>query len=161
MTRKLEELTPKEVLALAISIEQSNGKALHNFAEMFDGYDQEVSKNFEEMSVEEGHHEQLLLQKFKKLFKGPIPEITNFDVEEVVEAIDLDDSEHLIFDSLKAKQVYQLAYEAEKRARSFYEKAMKTVKNKELASLFKELAEMEGDHATWLEIKIKLENKIK
>jgi erythrin-vacuolar iron transport family protein len=155
MTRKLEDLSPKEMLALAISIEQSNQKTLHNFSEMFDGYDEEVSKNFEEMSVEEGHHEQLLLKKFKDMFKGPIPEITNFDVEEVVEAVDFDDSEHLIFDSLKAKQVYQLAYEAEKRARTFYEKAMKSVKNKEMASLFKELAAMEGDHAKWLENKIK------
>ena len=155
MTRKLEELSPKEMLALAISIEQSNQKALHNFSDMFNGYDDEVSKNFEEMSVEEGRHEQILLEKFKNMFKGPVPEISNFDVEEVVEAIDFDDSEHLIFDSLKAKQVYQLAYEAEKRAKAFYEKVMKTVKNKELAVLFKELAAMEGDHAKWLENKIK------
>ena len=155
MTRKLEDLSPKEMLALAISIEQSNQKALHNFSEMFNGYDDEVSKNFAEMSVEEGRHEQILLAKFKKMFKGPVPEISNFDVEEVVEAIDFDDSEHLIFDSLKAKQVYQLAYEAEKRAKAFYEKAMKSVKNKEMAVLFKELAAMEGDHAKWLENKIK------
>jgi rubrerythrin len=89
------------------------------------------------------------------MYKGPVPELTNFDVEEVVEAFDMDDSEHLIFDSLKAKQVYQLAYEAEKRAKSFYEKAMKTVKDKEIAALFKELAALEGDHAAWLEDKIK------
>jgi rubrerythrin len=155
MIRKLQDLSPKEMLALAISIEQSNQKALRNFSGMFDGYDSEVSRNFEEMAVEEGRHEDILQQKFEKKFKGPVPEITNFDVEEVVEAVDMDDSEHLIFDSLKARQVYQLAYEAEKRAKSFYEKAVKTVKDQELASLFKELAAMEGDHAAWLEKKIK------
>ncbi len=155
MKRKLQDLSPKEVLALAISIERSNQKALHNFSEMFDGYDDEVSRNFEEMSQEESSHEELLQSKFQKLFKGPVPEVDNFDVEEVVEAFDMDDSEHLIFDSLKAKQVYQLAYEAEKRAKSFYEKAMKTVNDKELASLFKDLAALEGDHASWLEKKIK------
>jgi erythrin-vacuolar iron transport family protein len=155
MKRKLQDLSPKEMLALAISIEQSNQKALHNFAEMFEGYDDEVSRNFEEMSVEETRHEEILQQKFRKMFKGPVPEITNFDIDEVIEAIDLEDSEVLIFDSLTAKQVYRLAYEAEKKARSFYERAVKTVQSKELAALFMELAAMEGDHAAWLEDKIK------
>lgn len=155
MTKKIQDLSPKEVLALAISIEQSNGKALHNFAEMFEGYDKKVSKLFEEMSVEENNHEKLLQQMFQQKFKGPVPTVDRFDIEEVVEAYDFDDSEHLIFDSLKAKQVYQLAYEAENRAKSFYEKAAKTVKDKELADLFKKLVSFESDHAAWLEDKRK------
>src|SRR5579859_7063230 len=159
MTRKLQDLSPKEVLSLAIYIEQSNQKALRNFSEMFDGYDDKVSKNFEEMAVEEGRHEEILQQKFKKMFKGSVPEVTNFEVDEVVEAFDMDDSEHLIFDSLKAKHVYQLAYEAEKRAKNFYEKAAQTVKDKEIAAKFKDLAALEGDHAAWLEDKIKEEKK--
>ncbi len=156
MTRKIQDLSPKEVLALAISIEQSNRKTLHNFSVMFEGYDKEVSKNFEEMSVEESRHEVLLQQLFNKKFGGRIPEISPFELEETVEAIDMDDSEHLIFDSLKAKQVYQLAWEAEKRASNFYEKAMKTVKDIELVKLFNTLADMEKDHASWLDKKLDL-----
>ncbi len=154
MKRKLQDLTPREMLALAVSIEQSNQMALHNFSGMFQGYDEMVSLNFEEMSLEENRHGQLLLQKYNKLFKEPLPEINAFDVEEVVEALDFDDSEHLIFDSLKAKKVYQLVYEAEKRAKNFYDNAARVVKNQELVTLFKELADIEGSHAAWLENKI-------
>lgn len=154
MTRKLEELSPKEILAVAISVEQNNQKTLRNFSEMFEGYDEEVSKNFEEMAKEEASHEEFLNQKFKKMFKGPVPAMTPHDVEEVIEAIDLDDSEFLIFDSLKARQVYQLAWETEKKAREFYEKASKTVKDHVLKNLFKELAEMEKEHAGWLDQKL-------
>jgi rubrerythrin len=156
MTKKIQDLTPKEVLALAISIEQSNSKALGNFSHMFEGYDDEVSRQFGEMAHEEDKHEFLLTQRFKKMFEGPVPVVSNFDVEEVVEAFDLDDSEHLIFDSLKVKKVYQLVLESEERAKSFYQKASKAMKDHVLKNLFQALAEMEGDHAEWLEIKLGL-----
>ena len=154
MTRRIEELEPKEVLALAISIEQANQKALRNFSEMFEGYDKEVSRNFEEMALEEGRHEEMLQQMFKKKYRGPAPQIDSFDIEGVVEAVDLEDSEFLIFDSFKAQQVYQASWVAEKRAREFYLKAMKSVKDVELAHLFNSLADMEEEHADWLEKKL-------
>lgn len=154
MTRKIEELAPKEVLALAISIEQANQKALRNFSEMFEGYDTEVSRNFEEMAVEEASHEEMLQQMFKKKYKGTAPKVDSFDIEGVVEAVDLDDSEFLIFDSFKAQQVYQTCWEAERRAKEFYLKAMKSVKDVELVKLFNRLAEMEEEHAGWLEKKL-------
>ena len=155
MKRKLQELSGQEVLALAISVEKSNQKALLNYSAMFDGYDHEVSLNFAELASEENHHEDLLLQQYKKTFKGTPPVMDPMDVEEVVEALDFDDSEHLIFDSLKAKKVFQLAYEAEVRAVNFYTQAQQIVKDKDLAALFKKLAAMEGDHAGWLEDKLK------
>ena len=154
MTRKIEELEPKEVLALAISIEQANQKALRNFSEMFDGYDAEVSRNFEEMALEEARHEEMLQQMFKKKYKGPVPAMDSFAIEGVVEAVDLDDSEFLIFDSFKAQQVYQACWGAERRARDFYLKAMKSVKDVEMANLFHDLAEMEEEHSDWLEKKL-------
>ena len=155
MTRKIQDLSPKEVLALAVAIERSNAKALHNFAQMFEGYDKKVSELFEEMSVEELSHEKILLQLFQDRFKEPVPVLDRFDVEDVVEAYDLDDSEHLIFDSLKAKQVYQLAYEAENRAKTFYQRAMLSVQDKDLAETFRKLASLETEHAAWLEEKRK------
>ncbi len=155
MKRKLQELSAKEVLGLAISIENSNQKALLNYSGMFHGYDDQVSKNFAELASEENLHRELLLKQYKKSYKGAPPKMDPFDVEEVVEALDFDDSEHLIFDSLKAKKVFQLAHEAETRAVNFYKRAQKAVKNKDLVALFKKLAAMEGEHASWLEDKIK------
>lgn len=154
MTRKISELSSKEVLALAIHIEVANKNRLRNFAHAFTGYDDDVEQKFNELAEEEGMHESWLQQKFKKMFKGPVPKVGEFDVEEVVEAVEWDDSEHLIFDSLKAENVYRLALDAENGARNFYQVAVKTVKDKSLIKLFKELAGMEDDHVGWLKKKL-------
>ncbi|HJT24874.1 MAG TPA: ferritin family protein [bacterium] len=159
MTRKINELSPKEILALAIHIEQANKNRLRNFAHAFSGYDQEVEGKFNELAEEEGFHEAWLQQKFEKMFKGPVPKVTEFDVEEVVEAVEWDDSEHQIFDSLKAENVYRLALDAENGARNFYQVAIKTVKEKSLVKLFKELAGMENDHVEWLKKRIGVTGK--
>lgn len=159
MTRKISELSPKEVLALAIHIEQANKKRLLNFANAFTGYDDQVEKKFNELAEEEGLHEAWLQQKFKKMFKGSVPKVTEFDVEEVVEAVEWDDSEHQIFDSLKAENVFRLALDAENAARNFYQVAIRTVKDKSLTKLFKELAGMENDHVEWLKKHIGIAGK--
>ena len=155
MTRKIQELSPKEALALAIHVEQANGRRLKNFAHAFDGYDQTVADKFIELAAEEELHEKWLQEKFKKLFEGPLPDVREFDVEEVIEAVEWDDSEHQIFDSLKADDVFKLALEAEDSAKAFYQKAAQVVsKEKELAKLFGELSAMEDDHAGWLKKRI-------
>lgn len=155
MTRKIKDLSPEEILALAIHVEQANGRRLRNFAHAFDGYDQAVADKFTDLASEEDLHEKWLQEKFKKMFKGPLPEVREFDVEEVIEAVEWDDSEHQIFDSLKADDVFKLALNAETSARTFYEKAALAVrKDKELTKLFKELSGMEDDHAVWLKKRI-------
>jgi rubrerythrin len=156
MKKNIQELSPMEILALAIHIEKENQKAFISFSEMFEGYDEDVVLKFKELSKEESLHEAVLSKKFTDLFgDAKIPEITEFDVEEVVEAFDIDDSEHLIFDSLKSKKIYQLALAAEKRAFQFYLNASQKVKNSELSKLFKELSELENSHSNWIEEKLK------
>jgi len=154
LTRKISELSPKEVLALAIHIESANKIRLQNFANAFSGYDGDVAEKFNELAEEEGLHEAWLRQKFKALFKGAVPKIDQSDIQEVVEAVDWDESEQQIFDSLKAENVYRMALDAENEARNFYQVAIKTVKNPSLAKLFKELAGMENDHVEWLKKRI-------
>lgn len=155
MTRKISGLSSKEVLALAIHVERSNGRRLRRFADAFDGYDDAVAKQFRDLAEEEDRHEAWLAEKFKMMFKGPVPAVGEFDVEEVVEAVEWDDSEHQIFDSLKAGNVFKLALQAEENAREFYRKAETAVKDKALSRLFHELAEMENGHMEWLEKGIK------
>ncbi len=154
MTRKIKDLTPQEVLALAIRIEQANALRLRNFAFAFQNYDKNVSGQFEELAGEEDSHEKWLQARYKKMFKGPLPLVDDLEVEGIADAMEWDDSEYLVFDSLRADHVYHLAMKAEKKAKSFYEKAQKTTKDKGLAKLFEELAQMEEGHTGWLAEKI-------
>ena len=154
MTRKIEDLTPQEILALAIRIEQANALRLRNFAFAFQNHDPEISKRFEALAAEEDQHENWLQTRFKNLFKKPLPPVDDLDWGEMADAIEWDDSEYLVFDNLTADHIYHLAMKAEGRAMAFYQRAQKAAKDKRLAKLFGELAEMEKNHTGWLAEKI-------
>ena len=154
MSRKISELSPKEVLALAIQIEQANGECLRKFAKAFDGYDPKVAEKFRELAEEEDLHEVWLTEKFKSRFKGPIPPIEALDVEDMGAAVEWESPPNNVVDILKADEIYQQALAAEYRARKFYEEAGSVASDKSLVLLFRQLAKMENDHAGWLEKKI-------
>jgi rubrerythrin len=151
----MKDLALKEVLALAVEVERSNARRFRAFASTFAGYDEEVSRRFEELAEEEVAHEARLVEWYGKRFADPLPEIGEFDVEGVVESIDLDDAEHLIFGSLDPDEVFRLALEAERRARSFYRSAARSTRDQDLRRLLEDLARMEEDHAGWLEERAK------
>jgi rubrerythrin len=155
MSRTLETLSPKEVLALAIHVEQANSRRFRAFAEVFQGYDAEVAMRFEELAAEEDHHEELLVAQFQKSFGGTLPPLEQVDISGVVEAVDLDDGENLIFDTLKPRHVYELALKAELGAQEFYRKAVANAGDPALAALYRQLAEMETGHASFLEEKLR------
>lgn len=154
MTRPFESLSSREVLALAIGVEQANARRFRSFAEVFQGYEPEVAKRFQELAVEEDEHEASLVKEFEKRFGTPAPVIKEVEVEGVIESMDLDEGEHLIFDSLKPRRVYELALRAERGAQNYYRRALAKASDRELADLYRELAEMEEDHAGWLESKL-------
>jgi rubrerythrin len=155
MIRKLEELTPKEILAFAISIETANANIFRNFSEMFEERDKEISKLFEAMSLEEAQHEEFLTQKFNQFFHGRLPDISRIHIEDTVETFQLDEANTRGLEKLEAKLILELALEAEKRAKDFYQKVAKSTKDKVMAGLFQELAAMEKNHSHWIEEKLK------
>lgn len=159
MSRKINELSAQEVLALAIRIEQANGRRLRLFADDFESHDPEVAKRFRELAQEEDEHEEWLTQKFKRRFKGPVLPIGEFDVEGVVEAIEWEDSGHRLFDGLRAEKVFELAFQSEERASQFYQEAGSVAMDPSLALLFRQLAEMEKKHSSWIEKKIRNANE--
>lgn len=155
MPREMKDLAPQELLALAVEVERSNTRRLRAFAATFAGYDEEVSRRFEELAEEEVAHEARIVEWYGNRFADPLPGIGEFDVEGVVESMDLDDPEHLIFDSLDPERVFHLALEAERRAQSFYQSAAESTRDEELRELLEELARMEEGHARWLEERVK------
>ncbi len=156
MKRPFESLSPGEVLALAIHVERANSSRFRAFADIFEGYDAEVATRFKELAVEEDQHERILTDRFRERFGDTIPTVEEAHVEGVIESVDLDDAEHLIFDSLQPARVYELALRAEREARAFYRRAAGASTDEELSTLYQELAEMETDHESWLEKKLRV-----
>ena len=110
--RRFDSLSSREVMALAIHIEQCNARRLRAFADVFRGYEETVTARFEEMAAEEQEHEAMLAEQFQKRFGGTIPLLQEADVAGVIESFDLDDGEHLIFDSLQPAHAYELVLRA-------------------------------------------------
>ena len=155
MTRSIGALTPKEMLALAVHVERANAGRFHAFADVFRGYDPRVAARFEELAAEEQEHEAMLTTWFRNRFPGPIPSVEEADVRGIIESVDMDDAEHLIFGSLEPAKVYELALRAEREALNFYRQAAAASKDAELAALYRELADMEKGHEGWLEERMK------
>ncbi len=155
MSRRIENLSAKEVLALAIHVERANTRRFRAFADVFAQYDEAAAARFEELAQEEAHHESLLKERYGSRFDGPIPIIDEMEVEGVVESVDMEDPECLIFASLEPDRVYELALKAEVGAQEFYRKAADATSDDELALLYRELEGMEDEHRTWLEERIR------
>lgn len=151
--RRFESLSSPEVMALAIHIERCNARRLHAFAGVFREYDPALTARFEELAAEEQAHEALLAEQFHKRFGPVIPVIEEADVAGVIESFDLDDGEHLVFDSLQPERAYELVFLAEQAAEKFYQRAAAQANDAELRALYEELARMEGDHAARVDSK--------
>ena len=155
--RSFSELSPEEVLMVAIDVETVNGDRLRNFAELFADYAPEASELFSGMATEEDQHRQQLEDIYKKRH-GDLPKtVGQDDIPEVIEAHDLDDAEHTVFDSMTLKTALESVLHAEFQARDFYLQASKQadqVDEADLAAIYKELGEFEQNHVTWIETRL-------
>jgi len=152
--RPFESLSPQEVLALAVHVERANARRFRTFADVFRGYDADVAARFEELASEEDQHEAMLTAEFRERFGNTLPNVEEAGVEGVIESPDLDDAEHLIFDSLQESRVYKLALKAEQEAREFYLRAATRTEDPQMTGLYRSLAEMEEGHQDWIKKKL-------
>jgi rubrerythrin len=152
--RSFKDLSPREVLALAIHVERANARKFRAFADAFRGHQDTVADRFDELAVEEENHEATLRRTFEEQFDADIPKVEEADVAEVIESPDLDDAETFIFDSMAPQRVYELALDAEEGARRFYQRAAEAASDQKLAELYRTLSDSEDDHVKWLRAKL-------
>jgi rubrerythrin len=152
MSRSFRDLQPHEVLALAIAVESRNAQRYDSFALLFAG--DEAGSLFLEMRDEELAHRNALQVMYHSRFGDRPCALDEADVDEVVEAVDIDDAEHLIFDSMTRSKVFEAALRAELGAQQFYTALSESVQDEELLALYRRLAAYEQGHLTALENRI-------
>lgn len=79
--RTIDELTEREILALAIGAEEEDGRIYADFAEKIREDYPESAKIFEEMSAEENTHRRALLDLYVERFGEHIPLVRRQDVK--------------------------------------------------------------------------------
>jgi erythrin-vacuolar iron transport family protein len=139
--KKFQELTEREVLALAISLEEEDERVYSDFAE---GLRQDYPASaamFEGMREEESGHRRRLIELYRQKFGEHIPLIRRQDVRGFVERPAL-----WLIRPMRIDTVRKEASTMEVETRRFYEKAAALTQDASIRQLLDDLATEEREH---------------
>src|SRR4051812_4328786 len=152
MAKKFKDLTEKEILALAIALEEEDGRIYGEFADALRETHPASAKVFEEMETEESQHRAWLFQTYRERFGERLPLIRRQDVKGFV-----DRPAVWLKRPLGIKVARQQAELMELETRNFYEQSMKHVTDAGIRKLLGDLAITERQHSA---MAAQLENKL-
>ncbi len=143
IVKSFAELEPREILALAISLEEEHGRIYGEYAEgLREGFPASA-KVFDEMAEEENEHRRWLLDLFRRKFGDHIPLIRRQDVRGFVNHEPI-----WMVRPLGLDKVRQQAETIEYETRQFYERAMDRATDAEIRKLLGDLAAAEREHVS-------------
>ncbi len=146
MRRSLAELSPQEILWVALRIEERNARIYENYAEMFEWYEPDTAQTFREMAREEREHGRRLGAMYAERYGEAACDLTEEEIREIVEAPVFEDGEAFVYDRVRRRQAFEVGREAERRARAFYTEMAERTTDAAVRALFRELAEIESEH---------------
>jgi erythrin-vacuolar iron transport family protein len=141
MARKFKELSEREILALAVSLEEEDGRIYADFADGLREDYPATARLFEEMREEESGHRAALIQTYRERFGEHIPLIRRQDVKGFVQR-----RPFWLTRPLKIAEVRKQAEIMELETRQFYQKAMTQVSDAGIRKLLGDLEEVERKH---------------
>ncbi|MFZ1917531.1 MAG: iron exporter MbfA [Terriglobales bacterium] len=141
MARKFKDLSEREILALAISLEEEDGRVYSDFADGLRETYPATAKLFEDMREEESGHRNALIQTYRTRFGEHIPLVRRQDVQGFVQR-----RPFWLTRPLKIAEVRKQAEMMEFETRRFYQKAMTQVTDAGIRKLLGDLEEVERKH---------------
>ena len=146
MAKKFCELSEREILALAISLEEEDARIYADFADGLRDTYPDTAKLFDEMRAEETEHRNSLMEIYTSRFGEHIPLIRRQDVKGFIQRRPLWLARPLRIADVR-RQVEVMEYET----RRFYERATQQVSDLGIRKLLGDLAEVERRHYTTAE----------
>ena len=141
MARKFRDLNERELLALAISLEEEDGRIYGDFADGLREDYGETAKLFDEMREEEFQHRAQLIETYRERFGEHIPLIRRQDVQGFVNRRPV-----WLMRPLPIKEVRKQVEVMELETRRVYERAMRQVTDAGIRKLLGDLADAERKH---------------
>src|SRR5215469_4151301 len=139
--KKFEELTEREILALAIALEEEDERVYADFAEGLRQDYPATASMFEGMREEESEHRQRLLELYRAKFGEHIPLIRRHDVRGFIHHKPVWQIYPLTLD-----EVRNLAESMETETQRFYRRAAARSEDVSVRKLLGDLAEAEVEH---------------
>jgi len=141
MAKNFKDLSEREILALAISLEEEDGRIYGDFVDGLRETYPATSKIFEEMQAEESGHRRALIDMYRQRFGEHIPLIRRHDVKGFLTRKPV-----WLVRPLGINTVRKQAEIMELETRQFYEKAQERVTDASTRKLLGDLAEVERQH---------------
>ena len=142
MAKNFDELSEREILALAISLEEEDGRIYGDFADGLREAYPASARVFEEMQAEESQHRATLIDLYRQRFGEHIPLIRRHDVKGFVERRPV-----WLVRPLGLHTVRKQAEIMELETRRFYERAIQKVGDASIRKLLGDLADAERRHS--------------
>jgi rubrerythrin len=141
MAKKFRDLSEREILALAVSLEEEDGRIYGDFADGLRQTFPDTARIFDEMREEESQHRASLIETYRSRFGEHIPLIRRHDVKGFIQRRPVWLARPLRIDDVR-KQVEVMELET----RRFYERAIQHVSDAGVRKLLGDLAEVERRH---------------
>jgi len=141
MAKNFKDLSEREILGLAISLEEEDGRIYGEFAEKLRESYPGTSRMLEEMQDEESEHRSRLIDLYKSRFGEHIPLIRRQDVKGFVSR-----PATWLLESVGPNAVRRAIESMESETRRFYMAAIEKVNDASTRQLLGDLAEAELKH---------------
>jgi erythrin-vacuolar iron transport family protein len=141
MSKTFAELEGREILALAISLEEEDSRIYRDFAEKLKARHPAIASILDAMSAEESIHRARLLETYKLEYGDHIPFVRRQDVKGFVKRRPV-----WLNRVLQPRRVLAAVMAMEAETRRFYREASNSAASAGLRSLMGELADAEEDH---------------
>lgn len=141
MAKRFKDLTEQELLALAISLEEEDGRIYADFADGLRADSPATAEVFEHMQKEESDHRSRLIALYQERFGNHIPLIRRHDVSGFVQRKPV-----WLLRPLGLEAVRKQTAMMELETRRFYESAIVKTTDASIRKLLGDLAEEERKH---------------
>jgi rubrerythrin len=141
MAKNFKELSEQEILALAVSLEEEDGRIYGDFVDGLRESYPATAQMFEEMQASENGHRRSLIEMYRQRFGEHIPLIRRQDVKGFITRKPV-----WLVRPLGINVVRKQAEIMELETRQFYEKAQERVTDASTRKLLGDLAEVERQH---------------
>jgi erythrin-vacuolar iron transport family protein len=139
--KRFKDLSEKEILALAIQLEEEDARVYSDFADGLRDTYASTARMFEDMQAEESRHRQRLIDLYQQRFGNHIPLIRRQDVRGFVER-----RPEWLVRPLGIDKVRKQAEIMELETERFYGRALQQVSDASTRKLLGDLAEIERQH---------------
>jgi len=141
MAKNFKELSEREILALAVSLEEEDGRIYGDFVDGLRETYPATAQMFSEMQEQENGHRRALLDMYQQRFGDHLPLIRRQDVKGFITRKPV-----WLVRPLGINVVRKQAEIMELETRQFYEKAQERVTDASTRKLLGDLAEVERQH---------------